>query len=367
MAVFLHSATLLAGVSSPTEIEQGDRISVEVGLRGQGHVFADRITVSPRPATNRRLLLAPADLARAPAEGVRRPAVVDCREDGAYRRGHIPGSIPVGQATGLLAAPCDGREIVLVDTDAYGDEAFHLYQKVTRAGCTASVLRGGIAEYARSALPLATGPGGVPGPGERTTRLIDVRSRGDYERGHLPGASSVPFETMTWESFSSPIGMPPLLFYGSDSGDERAAEAARKTLGWRYQKHSQVDGPVSYLEGGFAEWVGGGHAAEMGSPREAWSLESTRNVDEVFAGEVAALAEAGPEGLVLVDLRDLRQARPHGALHIPLEQLPARLKELPREREVVVFCTQGIRSRIAVGILRANRFRARFTREPGTP
>lgn len=367
VAVFLDSATLLEGVSSTMEIQQGDRVSVEVGLRGQGQVLADRVTVSPRPVTNNRLFLVPADLAREPAEGVRRPAVVDCREEGAYRRGHVPGSIHVGRATGLLAVACDGRDLVLVDADAYGDEAFPLYQKVTRAGCVASVLKGGIAEHARSALPLATGPDGVPAPGERTLRVVDVRSRADYERGHLPGAFSVPFETMTWEAFSNPVGMPPLLFYGTDSGDERATEAARKALGWRYQKHSQVDEPVSYLEGGFAEWVGGGRAVESGPPRGTWSLESTRNADEVFEGEVAALAEAGRDAAVLVDLRGLRQARPPGALHIPLEQLPDRLKELPREKEVIVFCSQGIRSRIAVAILRANGFRARFTREPGTP
>lgn len=366
VAAFLQSTTLLEGVTSTSEIEKADRVSVEFVIRGPGHVFAERVTVRPRPVTNKRLLLVPGDLAREPAEGMRRPLVVDCREESDHRRGHVPGSVPVGRSAGLLVASCGGREVVLVDADAYGDEAFRLFQQLTREGCTASVLKGGVAGYARSALPLATGSDGVPGRGDRTTRVIDVRSRVEFESGHLPGAFNVPSETMTWETFSSPVGMPPLLFYGRDSGDERAVEAARKTLGWRYQKQSQVDGTVSYLEGGFAAWVGEGRVVEAGSPTEIWSQQSTRSLDELPEEALASLADAGEAPFILVDLRDLRLPRPAGTLHIPLEELPSRLKELPRGREVIVFCSQGIRSRIAVGILRAAGFRARFTREPGT-
>jgi rhodanese-related sulfurtransferase len=45
-----------------------------------------------------------------------------------------------------------------------------------------------------------------------------------------------------------------------------------------------------------------------------------------------------------------------GAQHIPLGELPARLAELDRERELVVICHHGIRSRAAQTYLLAQGF-----------
>ena len=43
-----------------------------------------------------------------------------------------------------------------------------------------------------------------------------------------------------------------------------------------------------------------------------------------------------------------------GAAHIPLQQVPARLKEIPHDRPVIVTCHHGMRSMQAVSWLRAN-------------
>lgn len=50
---------------------------------------------------------------------------------------------------------------------------------------------------------------------------------------------------------------------------------------------------------------------------------------------------------LLLDVREpyeWRQARIPGALHIPMNSVPARLNELPKERPIVVFCAHGMRS-----------------------
>lgn len=50
---------------------------------------------------------------------------------------------------------------------------------------------------------------------------------------------------------------------------------------------------------------------------------------------------------LLLDVREpyeWRQMRIPGALHIPMNSVPARLDELPKERPIIVFCAHGVRS-----------------------
>lgn len=64
---------------------------------------------------------------------------------------------------------------------------------------------------------------------------------------------------------------------------------------------------------------------------------------------------------------DVREARDFDALafevpeslNIPLSQLPWRLSELPRDRDLIVVCLDGKRSEQAVQVLKASRARRR--------
>jgi adenylyltransferase/sulfurtransferase len=94
---------------------------------------------------------------------------------------------------------------------------------------------------------------------------------------------------------------------------------------------------------------------------------------EAFCGIGAPAAHAGPEvtarevheaiesgrGLTLLDVRE-----PHefeivhlpGSLHVPLRELPARLREIDPHRDLVVLCHHGMRSMQAVELLRGAGF-----------
>ena len=90
-----------------------------------------------------------------------------------------------------------------------------------------------------------------------------------------------------------------------------------------------------------------------------------------FAGMVAANVLRGDmplchwnsvEGGFLLDVRnplELAEESVPGALNIPLPQLRARLVELPRDREILVFCRSAQRSYLATRILLQNGFKAR--------
>ena len=79
---------------------------------------------------------------------------------------------------------------------------------------------------------------------------------------------------------------------------------------------------------------------------------------EVGARELAA-QRAGGQGPLVVDVREpfeLEICRLDDAVHMPLGELPARLKELDARREIVTVCHRGIRSLRAREILTAAGF-----------
>jgi hydroxyacylglutathione hydrolase len=64
---------------------------------------------------------------------------------------------------------------------------------------------------------------------------------------------------------------------------------------------------------------------------------------------------AGPNPPLVVDVRNLPElqvGRIEGSVHIPMNELPARLAEVPENREVVAVCAKGMRSFNAAGWLR---------------
>ena len=76
------------------------------------------------------------------------------------------------------------------------------------------------------------------------------------------------------------------------------------------------------------------------------------------------IAEIGPQDLaslvagavppLVIDVREAGElaicALP-GALHLPMQEVPARLGEIPRDRALVVLCHHGVRSRMVAEFL----------------
>lgn len=75
----------------------------------------------------------------------------------------------------------------------------------------------------------------------------------------------------------------------------------------------------------------------------------------VTPAEIAGrLGQPGPAPLLL-DVRtatEFAEGRVPGAINIPVQELEARLAELPRDRELVVYCRSGRRAATASALLR---------------
>jgi rhodanese-related sulfurtransferase len=64
-------------------------------------------------------------------------------------------------------------------------------------------------------------------------------------------------------------------------------------------------------------------------------------------GLKARLGADGAEAPLLVDIRtptEVAQGAIPAAIHIPMHLLPVRMAELPRDRDVVLYCRSGARS-----------------------
>jgi rhodanese-related sulfurtransferase len=93
--------------------------------------------------------------------------------------------------------------------------------------------------------------------------------------------------------------------------------------------------------------------------KDKFNMTSTA-ITEISPAEAHSLAEAGSG--VVVDVREHHEwSRGHaaGARHMPLDALPNRYRELPRDRTVLVICASGNRSRAGARYLASLGFDAR--------
>jgi rhodanese-related sulfurtransferase len=89
---------------------------------------------------------------------------------------------------------------------------------------------------------------------DRGVRFIDARWEHNWEKGHIPGASSLAFVNET--ALMEIVGKKEeVVFYCSGSGCNASPEACAKALTWGYEK-------VYYFAKGLPGWESAGHPIE---------------------------------------------------------------------------------------------------------
>jgi hydroxyacylglutathione hydrolase len=182
--------------------------------------------------------------------------VVDTRTSAEYASGHIPGTInlpfngafttwagwvlPYDRDIHLLSAKADGRQaegamrdLAIIGLDrvagSFGAEALGAWTHAGRA----------LRSYPRISAP------DLSGRLERgEAAVVDVRSRAEWEAGHIPGAPNIPAGELADRVGELPTGRPLVVHC---QGGTRSAIAAGLL-----DAHGVKD--VMDLPGGFAEW-----------------------------------------------------------------------------------------------------------------
>ena len=162
--------------------------------------------------------------------------------------------------------------------------------------------------------------------------VVDLRSRGEYSAGHLPGTLNIPFgpDFTTWSGWLLPYDAP-VYFVARDEVQARGAARDLAMIG--------IDRSAGFVDA----------AALDGRDGPLGALERTRVVDW---DEVDPAIEE--EGAVLVDVRgrsEWDEGHVPGAVHIHLGQLRGRVGELDPERPTLLYCRSGNRSAIGASVL----------------
>jgi glyoxylase-like metal-dependent hydrolase (beta-lactamase superfamily II)/rhodanese-related sulfurtransferase len=173
---------------------------------------------------------------------------------------------------------------------------------------------------------------------EAGAQLLDVREPAEYAGAHVVGAVNIPLggSYATWAGTLLDRDRPIAIV--AEPGREEEAAMRLGRIG--------LDLVSGYLAGGML-------ALEE-------RPELVRQTERVTAPTLAERL-GGPEPPLVLDVRTAREYEAghiEGSVNVPLNRLPERLGELPRDRELAVTCASGYRSSVAMSLLEG----AGFTR-----
>ena len=158
--------------------------------------------------------------------------------------------------------------------------------------------------------------------------VVDLRNRVAYAADHLAATVSIELgnQFSTYVGWLSPWGAPLTLLGESP---EQIAEAR-----------------LQLVRIGVDEVSG----AATGSPADLAESDARRSYPRVHFGQVAR--ELGADDVIVDVRRDDEYANGHvrGAAHVPIDQLIARVDELPAGR-LWIYCASGFRASIATSLL----------------
>jgi glyoxylase-like metal-dependent hydrolase (beta-lactamase superfamily II)/rhodanese-related sulfurtransferase len=162
-------------------------------------------------------------------------------------------------------------------------------------------------------------------------QVLDTRDPAFFAASHLTGSINIGLvgQYATWAGTLLAHDTPIVII--ADPGMERDSALRLGRIGF--------DNVAGFLDGGLAALA---DRADL--------LAST----DRLAPEVLADRMAGSKPPLVLDVRSAQERSEgtiDGALHIPLNQLPRRVHELPRDRPVVTHCAGGYRSSIAASLL----------------
>ncbi len=273
--------------------------------------------------------------------------IIDARPKRAkYDKGHIPGAVSIPDSEfdermdelpadkgALIIYYCQGLKCKLSHKSAKKAEALgYTNVKVYAAGFPGWMSVPG--HYAELSAEHVAGllAGGEP------MLLIDARpKRAKYDRGHIPGAVSLPDSRFDEMKGMLPADKGwPLVFYCGGFKCKLSHKSARKAIALGYKN-------VSVFSGGYPNWV-----ALYGKGSQA--------VASVKAGEVEGSIDIAtfkqivaerPESVYLIDVRDpdeFAEGSFKTATNIPVDLLEDKLPTLAADRPIIYICNTGARS-----------------------
>lgn len=183
--------------------------------------------------------------------------------------------------------------------------------------------------------------------------LVDLRPAKDVKNGHIPRAVSIPMADLEDAEDDFPTrNTAPIVLYGNGNDAKKAAKTIK---GWGYKKISMVDGGIK----GFTDR--GGKLAKGPAAKE---IEWVRKLGKGEASVADFMTVSkGSSNQVILDVRtndEVIGGKFKNAIHVPLDEIEARMSEIPKDKEVLIHCTTGARAEMAFQALEKAGYKTRF-------
>ncbi len=187
------------------------------------------------------------------------------------------------------------------------------------------------------------------------TVLIDLRPPKEAEKSHIHDAVSIPSKEIEGAKDKFPADKSaPIILYAADTLS--AAKVYKVVRGWGY-------GNTSVLEGGLDLWKKLGNPVVSGELKTAIVYVPKPRPGEIPIEEFKRIAESLPTDKAILDVRDEDEAMQgmlKGAINIPSKEISKRHREIPRDKEIITHCLNGVRAEMAYHILKESGYKARF-------
>ena len=173
--------------------------------------------------------------------------------------------------------------------------------------------------------------------------LIDSRpKRKKYDKGHIPGAISIPdsqFAKMTDQLPQEKSEK--LVFYCGGFHCRLSHKSAKKAIDLGYTN-------VKVFAAGFPAWKKAYGSTEAASAKTTGSkIKTGEEEGSIDTAAFINIVNEKPESIMLIDVRDADEFASGSfktAVNIPVDKLEAEIKTLPMDKPVVFVCGTGARS-----------------------
>jgi rhodanese-related sulfurtransferase len=167
--------------------------------------------------------------------------------------------------------------------------------------------------------------------------VVDSRpKKPKYDKGHLPGAISIPDTQFDKYKDQLPEDKSKLLvFYCGGLQCKLSHKSAAKAIAMGYTN-------VKVFATGYPSWV-----AYVGKEGAGATVKAGKEEGSIDIAAFKQIVSDDPESIYLVDVRDADEFAKGSftsAVNIPVETLEAKVKTLPTDRPIVFVCSTGARS-----------------------
>jgi len=187
--------------------------------------------------------------------------------------------------------------------------------------------------------------------------VIDTRGVEAAKKGHVQGAVAIAKDKVISQREQFPLDRKAYIVLYSDGTDLDGLKDIAKQIGsWGYHN-------VAILKGGYNGWVKDKGPIQRDMVSTKIFYLPRPHPGEITGDEFMNIVRNQPKGVIILDVRTRAEAAGGmvpGAKNIPVDELSARLSELPKDKEIITHCRTGLRAEMGYSILRNGGYNSRF-------